>query len=66
MRCTMADMLTDLLIYIAIGIMTFAIGAILGYQLLIMYYTKRFMVIAQECFDAESVIPIIDELARET
>ncbi len=44
MRCTMADMLTDLLIYIAIGIMTFAIGAILGYQLLIMYYTKRFMV----------------------
>jgi len=25
----MADMLTDLLIYIAIGIMTFAIGAIL-------------------------------------
>ncbi len=32
MRCVMADMLTDLLIYIAIGIMTFAIGAILGYQ----------------------------------
>ena len=66
MRCTMADMLTDLLIYVAIGIMTFAIGAILGYQLLIMYYSKRFMVIAQECFDSESVIPIIDELARET
>ena len=62
----MADMLTDLLIYIAIGIMTFAIGAILGYQLLIMYYAERFMVIAQECFDVESVIPIIDELARET
>jgi hypothetical protein len=66
MRCTMADMLTDLLIYIAIGIMTFAIGAIIGYQLLVMYYAKRFMVIAQECFDVESVIPIIDELARET
>ncbi len=62
----MADMLTDLLIYIAIGIMTFAIGTIVGYQILMMYYTKRFMVIAKQCFDVESVIPIIDELARET
>ena len=62
----MADLLTDLLIYIGIGIMTFAIGTILGYQLLTMYYTKRFMVIAQECYDVDSVIPIIDELTRET
>jgi hypothetical protein len=62
----MADMLTDLLIYIGIGIMTFAIGTILGYQLLKMYYTRRFMVIAQQCYDVDSVIPIIDELTRET
>ena len=62
----MADLLTDLLIYIGIGIMTFAIGTILGYHLLIMYYTKRFMVIAQQCYDVDSVIPIIDELTRET
>lgn len=62
----MADLLTDLLIYIGIGILTFAIGTILGYQLLFMYYTRRFMVIAQECSDADSVVPIVDELARET
>jgi hypothetical protein len=31
-----------------------------------MYYNRRFMEIAQQCSDAESVIPIIDELARET
>jgi hypothetical protein len=62
----MADMLTDLLIYIGIGIMTFAIGTILGYQLLTMYYGRRFMVIARQCSDDDSVIPIIDELARET
>lgn len=62
----MADMFTDLLIYIAIGIMTFSIGAILGYQILLAYYKKRFMVIAKQCFDAGSVIPIIDELSRET
>jgi hypothetical protein len=66
MRYTMADMFTDLLIYIGIGIITFTIGMILGYQLLIMYYTKRFMLIAAECSDVDSVIPMIDELARET
>ena len=62
----MADMLTDVLIYINIGILTFAIGTILGYQILMMYYDRRFMEIAQQCSDADSVIPIIDELARET
>ncbi|MCK9592539.1 MAG: hypothetical protein M0Q91_11085 [Methanoregula sp.] len=66
MRSAMVDMLTDLLIYIGIGIMTFAIGEILGYQLLMMYYNRRFMVIAKQCYEVESVIPIIDELARET
>jgi len=62
----MADMLTDLLIYSTIGIMTFAIGTILGYQILLMYYKKRFMEVARQCLDAGSVIPIIDELGRET
>jgi hypothetical protein len=62
----MADMLIDLLIYITIGIMTFFIGTILGYQILIKYYKKRFLLIAKQCLDAGSVIPIIDELGRET
>jgi hypothetical protein len=62
----MADLLTDLLIYTGIGIITFTIGMILGYQLLIMYYTKRFMVVAKECSDTDSMIPLVDELARET
>jgi hypothetical protein len=61
----MADLFTDLLIYIGIGILTFAIGMILGYQVLIMYYTKRFMVIAAECSDTDSLIPMVEELARE-
>jgi hypothetical protein len=65
MRYAMADLLTDLLIYIGIGIITFTIGMILGYQLLIMYYTKRFMVVAAECSDVDSMIPMVDELARE-
>jgi hypothetical protein len=62
----MPDITTDILIYIGIGILTFAIGMILGYQLLIMHYTRRFMIVAQECSDADSVVPIVDELQRET
>ncbi len=62
----MADMFTDLLIYIGIGILMFGIGVILGFQLLTMYYGRRFMVIARQCSDDDSIIPIIDELTRET
>jgi hypothetical protein len=62
----MTDLLTDLLIYIGIGILMCAIGMILGYQLLMMYYTKRFKTIAAACSDSASVIPIVDELAKET
>jgi hypothetical protein len=62
----MADMFSDILIYAGIGIITFIIGFIIGYQLLIMYYTRRFIVIARQCSDVDSVIPIIDELAKET
>ncbi|HOX35537.1 MAG TPA: hypothetical protein P5217_08215 [Methanoregulaceae archaeon] len=62
----MADLMMDLVIYIGIGFMTFVIGLILGYLILTEYYKKRFMVIAQQCADADSTVPIVDELARET
>ncbi len=62
----MTDLMMDLVIYIGIGFMTFVIGLIAGYLLLTMFYTKRFLVVAQECSDAESTVPIVDELARET
>jgi hypothetical protein len=62
----MADLFTDLLIYIGIGIIMFTIGMIIGYQLLIMHYTKRFVIVAKECSDADSVVPLVDELARES
>ena len=62
----MADLLTDFLIYIGFGVIMFSIGIILGYQLLTIHYTKRFMVLAKECSDTDSVVPIVDELTRET
>jgi hypothetical protein len=62
----MADLFADLLIYTGIGIITFTIGLILGYQLLIIHYTKRFLVLAKECSGSDSIIPIVNELVRET
>jgi hypothetical protein len=62
----LTDLLTDLLIYIGFGVITFSIGMIVGSQLLNMYYKKRFAVVAQQCSEADSVIPIIDELIKET
>ena len=62
----MVDLSPDLLIYAGIGIIMFCILLILGYQLLIMYYTRRFMTVARDCSESDSVLPIVDELARET
>ncbi|WP_292369910.1 hypothetical protein [Methanoregula sp. UBA64] len=62
----MTDLLTDLLIYIGFGVIMFSIGMIVGTQLLNMYYGKHFMVVAQQCSEADSVVPIVDELIRET
>ncbi|HNX17437.1 MAG TPA: hypothetical protein PKM50_03805 [Methanoregula sp.] len=62
----MTDLLMDLIIYIGFGIMMFSIGMIIGHQLLKLHYSKRLMVVAKECSDTDSVVPIVDELARET
>ena len=62
----MTDLITDFLIYVGIGVLMFSIGMIVGYQLLMMYYQKRFMVLAQQCSDADSVVPLVDELAKES
>jgi len=62
----MPDLFTDLLIYIGFGIIMFAIGMLVGYQVLMTYYTNRFITLAKECSDSDSVVPLVDELARET
>jgi len=62
----MTDLLTDLLIYIGFGIIMFSIGMITGYQVLKLHFSKRFMVLAKECSDTDSLVPLVDELAKET
>ncbi len=61
----MAGSFTDFLIYIGIGVIMFTIGIILGSFLLRLYYTRRFMVIAKQCSDEDSLVPMVDELAKE-
>ncbi len=62
----MADMTTDFLIYTGIGILMCGIGIIIGYFLLTGYYNRRFLTVAQQCSDADSVVPIVEELERES
>jgi hypothetical protein len=62
----MADLTTDFLIYAGIGILMCGIGMIIGYYLLTGYYSRRFLVVAQQCSNADSVVPFIEELERES
>jgi hypothetical protein len=62
----MTDLMMDIVIYVGIGFMTFVIGLTSGYLVLTKFYEKRFLVIAKQCSDADSTVPLVDELARET
>lgn len=54
------------LIYSTIGILTFMIGLLLGHILTTAYYGRRFIAVAKECRDRNSIEPLIDELERES
>ncbi|MDG6258029.1 MAG: hypothetical protein QCH35_10590 [Methanomicrobiaceae archaeon] len=59
-------MMSDLLIYGVIGILTFAIGLLAGYVATTVYHRRRFILVAEGCRDADSIEPLIDELERES
>jgi hypothetical protein len=48
------------LIYSTIGILTFMIGLLLGHILTTAYYGRRFIAVAKECRDRNSIEPVID------
>ena len=52
--------------YIAIGALAFGIGLIGGYIALSRYYEKRFLIIGKACSDSDSLVPLLDELERES
>jgi hypothetical protein len=56
----------DIFVYAVIGALMFGIGLLIGYFSLSRYYAQRFVVIAQKCSDADSLVPLIGELERES
>jgi hypothetical protein len=41
-------------------------GLIVGYLSLRRYYGTRFLIVAQACSDADSLVPLVAELERES
>ncbi|KUL04175.1 MAG: Uncharacterized protein XE11_0760 [Methanomicrobiales archaeon 53_19] len=62
----MSDLLLNLSAYVAIGALAFGIGLVGGYIALSRYYTKRFLIVGKECSDKDSLIPLLDEIERES
>ena len=58
--------MNDVTFCLGIGTMTFIVDLVLGYYGLKVHYEKRFIVVASECRDKDSIEPLLDELERET
>ena len=52
--------------YLGIAIACTVIGWAGGYYGISFYFRKRFLAIADECRDADSIEPLIDELERQS
>ncbi len=63
---TMIDVMQDVTAYVGIGALCFGIGLVVGYMLLSRYYNARFIYVSQQCADDDSIIPLLNELERES
>jgi hypothetical protein len=63
---TFTVFMNEILIYLTIGFLTFFIGLIAGYLATTRYYQGRFLVVAGDCREDDSMVPLIDELERES
>ena len=59
-------LMEDYIVYLVIGVLAFVIGTLTGYLTMTGYYQRRFTVVAAECERTESVVPIINEMDRES
>ncbi len=60
------DQMDDVIIYLMTGVIMVIIGVIVGYQVTVRYYTKRFLVVAKQCEIVQTIAPLIAELERES
>ncbi|WFN34349.1 hypothetical protein L1S32_10970 [Methanogenium sp. S4BF] len=56
----------DIWAYLGIAIVCIAIGWAGGYYGFTRHFQKRFLTVADECRDADSIEPLIDELERQS
>ncbi len=62
----MDEYIFDLVIYLLIGFISFVIGLGLGYGVMKRHYRKRFIVVSEACEQVESIIPVLEEMEKES
>jgi hypothetical protein len=60
------DHMDDIVIYLISGLIMVIIGLLVGYQVTMRYYAKRFFVVAKQCEKVQTIAPLIAELERES
>jgi len=60
------DQMDDIVIYLISGGVMVIIGLVVGYQVTVRYYAKRFFVLAKQCEKVQTIAPLIAELERES
>ncbi len=56
----------DIVIYLISAVIMVIVGVIVGYQVTVRYYTRRFFVAAKQCEKVQTIAPLIAELERES
>lgn len=59
-------MIYEIVVYMTIGVLSFFIGLIAGYLLTDRHYSRRFVIVAEECEKKDSIVPILTELEKES
>jgi uncharacterized membrane protein len=60
------DQMDDIVIYLISAVIMVIVGVIVGYQVTVRYYTRRFFVVAKQCEKVQTIAPLIAELERES
>jgi len=60
------DHMDDVIIYLMSGVIMVIVGVVIGYQVTVRYYAKRFFVVAKQCEKVQTIAPLIAELERES
>lgn len=60
------DQMDDIVIYLISAVIMVIVGVIVGYQVTVRYYARRFIVVAKQCEKVQTIAPLIAELERES